>query len=91
MDNKELFLKLLHCNTYQHVEELLIKENYWNDKNAWRIYGDSESNMKDVGNQQGASIKSLAEKVTNRADALTSKCYEHDIDPKDRKLAPKKY
>ena len=90
MDNKELFLKLLHCNTYQHVEELLIKENYWNDKNAWRIYGDSESNMKDVGNQQGASIKSLAEKVTNRADALlTSKCYEHDIDPKDRKLAPK--
>ena len=45
MDNKELFLKLLHCNTYQHVEELLIKENYWNDKNAWRIYGDSESNM----------------------------------------------
>lgn len=89
MDNKNLFLKILKANTFAQVKDLLVDAGYWDDESFWRNYGDSESNMKDIGNQQGLPIKALGEKVTNRGDSLLiAKCFEKGIDPKDRKNAP---
>lgn len=84
MDNtksKKLCLELIQADSEQEVIELLKQENYWDNPNAWRFYGDSENNFSTAGNQQSFSDSALVEKLVNSVDArLINECLSRNID-----------
>ena len=44
MDNKELFLKILYCDSSADVIKILKEFNLWDDLSNWRPYGDNDNN-----------------------------------------------
>ena len=77
---KQLCLDLIGADTEQEVQALLA--DFWDEDNAWRLYGDIENNYATVGNQQSRPEAAVVEKLVNAVDArLLGKCLEHGIDP----------
>jgi len=79
---KDLALMLLRADTEGEVIGILKQAGYWDDPNAWRLYGDKEGNWSQVGNQQSFPEASLVEKVVNSVDTrLMLDCLKRGIDP----------
>ena len=88
-DAKEFCLNLLQFETEEEVIGALKKHGYWEDRSAWKPYGDMPNNRSIVGNQQSSSVAALVEKLVNSIDAiLMAECYRKGIDPKSSQ-APK--
>lgn len=80
--NKELCISLMRANTEEEVIKLLTVAGYWDNKNAWRYYGDRASNFNTIGNQQSRPDAALVEKLVNSVDArLINECLVCGIDP----------
>lgn len=86
---KKLCLDLLRADSEADVVTLLKKANLWDDKNAWRLYGDKEGNFAQAGNQQALPEAALVEKIVNSCDArLMCECLLRGIAPESEQ-APK--
>ncbi len=82
MNESELCLALLKCDTEEEVIALLTEAGYWTDRDAWRYFGDLENNWSTIGNQQSSPHAALVEKLVNAVDAtLMGHCYAAGIDP----------
>ncbi|MCK5565337.1 MAG: hypothetical protein KAJ07_08830 [Planctomycetes bacterium] len=81
-ETKKLCLDLLHCDQEDEVVSILKKAGYWDDREAWRFYGDNPSNRGAAGAQQAHSDAALVEKLVNSVDAtLTNEALVKGIDP----------
>jgi hypothetical protein len=85
MNEKEVH-KLLNALLLADSEELVIalltNTKLWDDPKVWRLYGDSENNWSEAGNQQSRSDAALIEKLVNSIDArLMNECQAAGIDP----------
>jgi hypothetical protein len=79
---KDLCLSLMMSDTEEGVIQLLKAAGYWDNRAAWRCYGDSENNWSTIGNQQSNPDAALIEKLVNSADArLMNECLVRGIDP----------
>jgi hypothetical protein len=79
---RDFALSLLHADTEAEVIKILTQAGYWDNPDAWRLYGDKEGNWSQVGNQQSFPEASLVEKVVNSVDTrLMLECLKRDIDP----------
>lgn len=67
-DAKEFCLGLLQSETEEEVINALKKYGYWEDRSAWKPYGDMPNNRSIVGNQQSSSVAALVEKLVNSID-----------------------
>lgn len=82
MDNKQLCLKLAHCESEADVIKLLRNAGYWEDISCWHYYGDNENNFATIGNQQSNPDAAIVEKIVNSVDAvLMAECLKRGIDP----------
>lgn len=87
---RQLFENLLSVDSEDEVIAILKGENYWDNANVWRHYGDFENNFSTINNQMERSDAALVEKIVNSIDAkLISACLERKISPEDHELAPK--
>lgn len=78
----ELSKKLMAAETQEEVKSILISYKLWNDKKAWRYYGDIENNYSSIGNQQSDADASIVEKIINSHDAiLINACKEGGVNP----------
>ncbi len=78
----ELCMALLRCDSTEAVVALLSDAGYWNDRDAWRNFGDLENNWSTIGNQQSSPHAALVEKLVNAVDAtLMGHCYAAGIEP----------
>jgi len=85
----QLCLALLQCDTEDEVIALLSEAGYWVDRDAWRYFGDLENNWSTIGNQQSSPHAALVEKLVNAVDAtLMGHCYAAGIEPTGS-LAPR--
>ena len=81
-EKKDLCLKLLYADTEDEIVHNLEEHGYWNDLNAWRLYGDRNGNFATIGNQQSRPEAALVEKIVNSVDArLMNECLSQKIDP----------
>jgi hypothetical protein len=86
MQVKELCCELAYCETESAAINLLEKQGFWNNPNAWHYYGDNENNFATIGNQQSRPESALVEKIINSVDAmLMAKCLKRGIDPETPK------
>src|SRR5438874_961930 len=87
--NRDLFTRLLHADFEDEVIDILKEAGYWNNRSAWRLFGDNENNYSTIGNQQAKPDAALVEKVVNSVDArLMLECLLKGINPEGPK-APK--
>lgn len=81
-DEKTLCLGLAKAETEEEVIDILKKNGYWDEKSAWRFYGDFENNWATIGNQQSKPEAALVEKIINSVDhILIKECKLHSIEP----------
>ena len=81
MDNKQLALALVHCESESEIIALLETEGLWNNSARWRAFGDNDNNWSTIGNQQSDADAALVEKIVNSVDALLMKeCMIRGID-----------
>jgi len=86
LDAKEFCLRLLKSETEEEVVEKLKEYGFWDDRSAWKPYGDIQNNRSIVGNQQSSAVAALVEKVINSIDAiLMAECHRRGVDPKSSK------
>jgi len=79
---KKLCLALMKADTEEEATNLLKEAGYWDQLDAWRFYGDRETNFNAIGNQQSRPDAALVEKVINSVDArLMNECLIRGIDP----------
>lgn len=79
---RELCLNLLTCETEDEVVAVLQRTGLWDDRDAWRPYGDISNNRGVVGNQQSSPVAALVEKLVNSIDALlVGECLAAGVDP----------
>ena len=89
MDNKELCISLLQCESEEDVIKTLKEFNYWDNRDCWIPYGNITNNRGIISNQQSSAVAALVEKLVNSIDAiLVSECFRKKIDP-ERSDAPK--
>lgn len=78
----ELCVRLLLSETEEDVVSVLRDRCLWDDRSAWRPYGDISNNRGIVGNQQSSPVAALVEKLVNSIDAvLICECWRKGIDP----------
>jgi hypothetical protein len=81
--NRALLNSLLKADTEADVIAALGAAGYWNDADAWRLYGDQEDNFSPAGSQQRNPEAALVEKLVNSVDAcLMGRVLERHIDPR---------
>ncbi len=86
---EKLCFSLMKAETEEQVIQHLMETGYWEEKEAWRYYGDRASNFNTIGNQQSKPDAALVEKLVNSVDArLINECLVREIDP-EGKNAPK--
>ena len=62
---KQLCMRLLRADTENDVIEILKNAGFWDDSDAWRLYGDKEGNFAQAGNQQALPEAAFVEKFVN--------------------------
>ena len=65
-NEKELCLHLLKTETEEEVITILKNYGFWEDRSAWKPYGDMQNNRSIVGNQQNSAVEALVDQKTNR-------------------------
>lgn len=86
---REMCLAIMLADTESKVVAILDEAGYWNNSDAWRFYGDRESNYNAIGNQQSRPEAAIVEKIINSVDArLMNECMLRGLDPEDPE-APK--
>ena len=94
MNNKQLqdlCLQLLHADTEHDVIDTLKRAGFWDNADAWRLYGDKEGNFAQAGNQQALPEAALVEKIVNCCDSrLMAECLKREINPESSE-APRNY
>jgi hypothetical protein len=82
MNNQQLCLGLVFCDTEKDVIKLLKEAGYWDNPSYWKYYGDNENNFATIGNQQGRPDAAIVEKIINSVDSLLmSECLKRGVDP----------
>ncbi len=82
IEARDLCLGLMRADKENQVVALLRKAAYWDRPEAWRWYGDRESNFNTIGNQQSSPDAALVEKLVNAVDArLMNECLARGICP----------
>ena len=82
MDNKELCLKFAYSDSEEDVINILKKENLWEDKSVWHLFGNKENNYGEIGNQMSRADGAIIEKIINSVDAiLMAECVKNNIIP----------
>lgn len=82
MNTKAFCLALLNADTQDDVVKLLRDAGYWDNNDAWRLYGDKEGNFAQVGNQSAKPEAALVEKLVNCVDArLMNECLIRGVSP----------
>ena len=95
MDNEDFFYKLLHSDTEDEVLKVLKNSGYWEEtfdqgNSNWELLGQKNNNFSTVNAQASDPNSALVEKIINSMDAmLLSKCFELNIDPRDKHSSPK--
>ena len=95
MNNEELFYSLLKSDTEEEVLSILKKSGYWEEtfdqgNSNWELLGQKNNNFSTVNAQSSEATGALVEKIVNSMDAmLLSRCYELNIDPRDKNSSPK--
>jgi len=80
MSNKELAISLAKADTEEEVINILEQEGYWDNSDAWQLYGGKENNFATIGNQKSRAEDALVEKIVNSVDAvLMSECLRRGI------------
>jgi len=80
--NLELCVRLLKAETEEEVVSVLQSAGFWDNRAAWRPYGDIPNNRGVVGNQQSSPVAALVEKLVNSIDAvLVAECFRAGVDP----------
>ena len=79
---KGLALQLLRADSEDEVIEILSSAGFWDNWEAWRLYGDKEGNFAQAGNQQSLPEAALVEKCINSVDTrLMLECLTRGIKP----------
>jgi len=79
---KQLCMRLLRADTENDVIEILKNAGFWDNTDAWRLYGDKEGNFAQAGNQQALPEAAFVEKIVNCCDSrLMDECLKRGIDP----------
>jgi hypothetical protein len=79
---EHLCLQLLRADTENEVIDALKAAGFWDNPDAWRLYGDKEGNFAQAGNQQAQPEAALVEKIVNCCDSrLMAECLHRGIDP----------
>src|SRR5262245_22006178 len=79
---RELCLSLMKTDTEEGVIALLRDAGFWDERDAWRYYGDCESNFSTIYNQASRSDAALVEKIVNSVDArLLNESLVAGVDP----------
>lgn len=79
---KKFCLSLMEADTEEEAVVLLKDAGFWENRAAWRFYGDYENNYNTIGNQQSRPDSALVEKLVNSVDArLMNECLVRGIDP----------
>ena len=82
--NKDLCLNLMHAEAEDEIIRILRWAGYWDDPEAWRLFGDMENNFSTIGNQSDA-VPALVEKIINSIDArLIGESRARGIDPEGK-------
>ena len=82
MNNYDLCMNLLKCESEEEVINRLKKLNYWNDRECWIPYGKISNNRGVISNQQSSPVAAIVEKLVNSIDAiLVSECFRKKINP----------
>lgn len=86
--NQTVFLNILKCQTSEELEKVVAAEKL--DQEGWIPYGGRSNNVGTIDGQMREADNALMEKITNSIDAiLMRRCYEEDIDPRDKNAAPR--
>jgi hypothetical protein len=81
-DSHALCLRFLQAISEEEVVDILQERGYWDDRSAWRPYGNIGNNRGVVGAQQSSAVAALVEKLVNSVDAvLVSECRRLGLDP----------
>lgn len=81
-EHRDLCLRLLKAEIEEDVISVLRDRGLWDNRAAWRPYGDISNNRGVVGNQQSSAVAALVEKLVNSIDAvLIAECLRQGIDP----------
>lgn len=76
--------RLIYADTEAEVEEALKAVGYWDDIEAWAIFGDNAANASVIGGQQEAADAALVEKIVNSIDArMLDACHKAGLNPQD--------
>ena len=79
---QQLCMNLLQADTEEQVIHLLREEGYWDDRAAWRPFGNREDNFSTIGNQSSSADGALVEKLVNSVDAvLMGECWMAGMSP----------
>lgn len=82
-DGRALCEALIRADTEAAVEAILSDAGYWDDIDAWSVFGDNPANASVIGGQQEAPEAALVEKIVNSIDArLLDACRQRDLDPR---------
>ena len=82
-DGRALCEALIRADTEAEVEAILSDAGYWDDIDAWSVFGDNPANASVIGGQQEAPEAALVEKIVNSIDArLLDACRQRDLDPR---------
>jgi hypothetical protein len=72
----------MKADSEAEVIQILRDAGYWDNDEAWRYYGDRDTNYNAIGNQQSKPEAALVEKLVNSVDArLMNECRVRVIDP----------
>ena len=79
---EEFTLALAQAETEKEVIKILKQQGYWDQDEAWHVYGDSPMNYSTIGNQQSSADNALVEKLINSVDAVfLRECLHSGINP----------
>ncbi len=82
-DGRTLCEALIRADSEAEVEALLTDAGYWDDIDAWSVFGANPANASVIGGQQEAPEAALVEKIVNSIDArLLDACRQRDLDPR---------
>jgi hypothetical protein len=82
MENCDLCISILKCESEEEVIKILKKNNFWDNRDCWIPYGQISNNRGVISNQQSSPVAAFVEKLVNSIDAiLVAECYRKKINP----------
>jgi len=82
-DGRALCEALIRADGEAEVEAILRDAGYWEDIDAWSVFGANPANASVIGGQQEAPEAALVEKIVNSIDArLLDACRQRNLDPR---------